>query len=234
MSVVLTMTADALILEEIARDLDRAKLSPAARAGVDAARELITDYFDAQRALEERLHTIGEDKSLSAVGQADKQTREKQKWLEQAERLLDDLETRTGALVKNAERQLTPPPLASDATLAHLRLEAAERHLHLLLTDIPLARLPDELRDLATDGQYPDVTFLIAATSYASMLLRSKGAIADAERFERTRYELLRGSLPPAGVQALDDLPGLKDADRLAPSMRGLHQGLRYRYGIRG
>jgi hypothetical protein len=151
---------DALALDNTDAQLATADLSTTARREVDALQTAVDEYHQDVRQLDDHLRAIDANRDLSDEGRRSRRDEVIQAWADEADRTLSSLETRAGRLVPNAEGQITPPPLHTDAQLAEARLTAAERQTQMMLDTIPTTQLPDRLAELAGSDAYPDVGYL--------------------------------------------------------------------------
>ena len=217
-----------LSLDEASYRLQQTELSPAACAEAETLLHAVGHYQNSVSALDDELRAISGDLNLSEEGRSRRREQATQAWADRTDRTLADLEARAARVVSSTEARVVPPALDRD------RLADAERHVLMMIEQTPLAQLPRVLSDLASSDQYPDIQRLLAVTPFGGMLLRSKGAIGDAERWEQERPALMRPFLSESGRRALDDLAGLRDAATIPANLRTLYEGTRYRYGLRG
>lgn len=217
----------AMNLDETRYQLERTEFGPAALPQVETLLRAVGNYQNSVADLDAELRAISGDRDLSEEGRQARRERASQAWADRTERTLADLEARAARMVGDAEARIVPPVTDRD-TLAD-----AERHVLLMLEQTPLSQVPRVLSELASSDEYPDVQRLLALTKWGGMLLRSKGATADAERWERERQMLMRPFLSESGQRALDDLAGLRDAATIPRNLRALYEGTLYRYGVR-
>ena len=140
------------------------------------------------------------------------------------------LDVQADALLEGVKRQLVAPKLDPDSSVAHARLQAAERQVKLTLESVPVSELEAELRELAASDELPDVRYLLVTTTWASDYLRRRGAAA--ADFEADRPELLRPLLPDWAVRLADELPHLEKAATVPALLHELFDAERKRRGM--
>ena len=224
---------DALALEHSENQFRDANLSPSARREYDAMQQASREYQEDRGHLEAQLRAVDSNTDLSDEGRRRRRGEVINAWAEEMERNLSTLEARAARLVPNAVAQISPPSLHIDQTIAQARLAAAERHVQMMLENVPTAQLTDRMAEYAASETYRDVAYILSATPFGRMYLEARGRFGEAaDEWEERRLETLRPRLSEAGRRALDDLPSLRDIARLPSNLRGLYTADRARYGL--